>query len=88
MDQFHSRAFANDDIIGSSFAYRVEAIRILGTVLGVDRSMYAPNNDEFEAIAASLSSWLLCLPPSKREILDQEGKIDEMLFQAHMIVNA
>lgn len=41
-----------------------------------------------DAVDARLSSWLLFLPPNKREILNSEGTVDEMLFQAHMIMNA
>lgn len=88
MDQFRDRAFFSKDIVYSSFAYRVDAIRILGTILKLDRSIYARDSNDTEAIEASLNSWLLCLPAAKRELLDCEGKADEMLFQAHMIINA
>lgn len=80
--------FASKDTLHSSFAYRIEAIRLLGTVLGVDRSMYVSNGQDVEMVEASLGSWLLCLPASKHEILGIDGKLDEMLFQAHMIFNA
>ena len=88
MDQFRDRALSSLDIVHSSFAYRVEAVRILGTVLRLDRSIYTRDSKETAAIEASLKSWLLCLPPAKREVLNCEDKVDEMLFQAHMIMNA
>jgi len=88
MDQIRDRAFSSQDIVYSSFSYRVEAVRILGTILKLDRSTYARDSNEAEAIEASLNSWLLCLPRAKREVLSYGGKVDEMLFQAHMIINA
>ncbi len=50
--------------------------------------MYARDSNETETIEASLNSWLLFLPPAKRDVLSGGGKVDEMLFQAHMIINA
>lgn len=88
MDQFRDRAFFSQHIVHSSFAYRVEAVRILGTILQLDRSVYARDSNETTAVEASLNSWLLLLPPAKREVLSCEGQVDEMLFQAHMIINA
>lgn len=66
----------------------MEAVRILGTVLQLDRSIYARDSNETAAVEASLNGWLLCLPLAKRDVPDREGKVDEMLFQAHMIINA
>ncbi|KAI9806632.1 MAG: hypothetical protein M1825_006089 [Sarcosagium campestre] len=86
--QFRNRVFGNDTLFGSSFAYRIEAMRILGTILALNRSIYVRDGKEFEAIEASLSSWFVCLPPSKRQVLTYDGKVDEMLFQAQMIINA
>lgn len=88
VDQFRRLVFASEAIVHSSFAYRIEAIRLLGTVLALDRTIYGSDNHEVETVEASLSSWLLCLPTSKHEVLSIDGKLDEMLFQAHMIFNA
>ena len=88
MSLFRGRVFASHEINFSSFAYRIEATRLLGTILAVGQTARADDNDRVEAIDASLTSWLLNLPYAKREVVDQDGKIDEMLFVAHMIVNA
>lgn len=86
--QFRERAFAKDEDVFSSAAYRIEAVRILGTVIGLGDSSYEADGERVEAVDASLNGWLLHLPPSKQEVLNQEGKVDEMLFQAHIIVRA
>ena len=88
MSLFQGRVFASHEVAFSSFAYRIEAIRLLGTILAVGQTARAEDNDRVEAIDASMTSWLLNLPYSKREVIDQDGRIDEMLFQAHMIINA
>lgn len=63
----------------------MEAIRILGTILRLEHSKYGQDSSQIEAVEASLVSWHLSLPPSKRGIVEFDGKVDEMLFQAHMI---
>ncbi|MCJ1468811.1 hypothetical protein MMC07_007441 [Pseudocyphellaria aurata] len=86
--QFRARTFEKDEVIYSSAAYRIEAVRVLGTVLGLGHSPYEADRERVEAADASLNSWFLHLPPSKQEVLNQEGKVDEMLFQAHIIMRA
>lgn len=86
--QFRQRAFAKDEVIYSSAAYRIEAVRILGTIVGLGDSPYEADSDRVEAADASLNGWFLHLPPSKQEVLNQEGKVDEILFQAHVIMRA
>lgn len=90
----------------SSFAYRVEAIRILGQVLMAVGSS-SPNNPptmgqqeletRLEAAEASLANWGLHLPDVKKELMKPAaaaspgpggGGVDEMLFQAHMVINS
>ena len=66
----------------------MEAVRILGQILAIGRGAYERDNEEFEAIEASLISWQLTLPGPKRGVSNREGNVDEMLFQAHMIHNA
>lgn len=79
--------FAQEAVVHSSFAYRIEAIRLLGVVLAVDRSIHAKNSYDVDIAENKLRSWLLNLPASKHEVVSVDGKIDEMLFQAHMIFN-
>lgn len=61
---------------------------MVSTILKLGDSPFESSLNEVEAIDISLTSWILHLPPSKREVLDHEGKVDEMLFQAHMIISA
>ena len=85
--EMQNRTFVDDGFSYSSFAYKVEATRIMLAVLGLGDDPSALSNQQVETTDAALSSYLLSLPPDKREIVERDGKVDEMLFGAHMIVN-
>ncbi|KAJ6095460.1 Transcription factor [Penicillium sp. IBT 16267x] len=84
---FRARIFADDEdnVPFSSFAYRIEAVRILAHVL-VLNSLPATHHDQLQAVANTLVSWIHHLPDQKIDIVDKYGNIDEMLFQAHFTI--
>ncbi|KAL5359913.1 hypothetical protein BJX96DRAFT_149352 [Aspergillus floccosus] len=84
--QFDNRVFADEERDFSSFTYRIEAVRILGRVVGI-QDLVEGQQDHVEAIDARITSWFHHLPESKAELLRPDGSVDEMMFQATMIVN-
>ncbi|KAK6340958.1 hypothetical protein TWF696_009271 [Orbilia brochopaga] len=84
---FDDRYFSEDTRPFSSYAYRVEAVRILGQVLACGGSDN-PDDPRVDSADTSLVNWMLHLPANKKELVDKDGKVDEMLFQAHMVINA
>lgn len=84
--QFDERIFADEERDFSSFCYRIEAVRILGRVVAI-QDMIEGQQDHVEAIDARVTSWFHHLPESKSELLRPDGTVDEMMFQATMIVN-
>lgn len=84
--QFDERVFADDERDFSSYSYRIEAIRILGRVVAT-QNMVEGQQDHVEAIDARITSWFLHLPESKAELMRPDGSVDEIMFQATMIVN-
>jgi Fungal specific transcription factor domain len=84
--QFDDRPFADDEISFSSFAYRIEAVRILGRVVLLGQ-MTQSHQEQIEAIDAKIASWFHHLPEAKAELMRPDGTADEMMFQAIMIVN-
>ncbi|TGZ77021.1 hypothetical protein EX30DRAFT_352195 [Ascodesmis nigricans] len=96
LKEFDERYFADEPgTVFSSFAYRVEAVRILGQVLAAGGGATGIAGEDWEmrveAAEASLVNWGLHLPAEKRELVRDTAKgggVDEMLFQAHMVVNA
>jgi hypothetical protein len=80
--------FESEETSYSSFAYRIDAIRLLGKVLSIPQAIEDAEgiaDASFDYIDASLANWELRLPPSKRNPMDRAGFVDEMLFQAHII---
>lgn len=68
----------------SSAAYRIDANRRAGSV------MAAVHSDpicfiKLGVAETGLANWALQLPESKRDPMDRDGTIDELMFQAHMI---
>ncbi|KAI9729733.1 MAG: hypothetical protein M1834_006684 [Cirrosporium novae-zelandiae] len=86
--QLRERAFDITMPKFSSFAYRIEAIHILADIIILGQDPYNNNDNEVRLVDEALANWFLLLPPSKKEIIDENGDIDEMLFQAHMIIHA
>lgn len=84
--QFDGRVFDDEERDFSSFTYRIEAARILARVVSI-QDMVEGQQDHVEAIDARITSWFHHLPESKAELLRSDGSVDEMMFQATMVVN-
>ncbi|KAJ5388824.1 hypothetical protein N7509_011365 [Penicillium cosmopolitanum] len=84
--QFDERVFADEERDFSSYSYRIEAVRILGRVVAT-QEMTEGQQDNVEAIDARIASWFHHLPESKAELMRPDGSVDEIMFQATMIVN-
>jgi Fungal specific transcription factor domain/Fungal Zn(2)-Cys(6) binuclear cluster domain len=83
--QFDNRLFADDEVKFSSFCYRIEAARILARVLALTGAQET-QQDHVQAVDNALAGWAHHLPPEKAEIINTYGEVDEILFQAHMII--
>jgi Fungal Zn(2)-Cys(6) binuclear cluster domain/Fungal specific transcription factor domain len=81
------REFLTEEAVFSSFGYQVEATRLLGKVLRLASDTCCARDSAVEAMDGELSNFLLSLPPEKREIIESDGIVDEVLFNAHMIIN-
>ncbi|KAG0645793.1 Transcriptional regulatory moc3 [Hyphodiscus hymeniophilus] len=86
MAQFDNRLFADDEFQFSSFCYRIEAARILTRVLALTGN-HDVHHDQVQAVDNALAGWAHHLPPAKADIIDKLGEVDEILFQAHMIIH-
>ncbi|KAF1835303.1 hypothetical protein BDW02DRAFT_568180 [Decorospora gaudefroyi] len=69
----------------SSFTYLIDAIRILGKVFECARLDSTFEYHAVDVVDQDLCNWRLHLPPSKTDIVNNDGHIDEVLFQAHMV---
>ncbi|EHK99003.1 hypothetical protein M7I_5155 [Glarea lozoyensis 74030] len=89
LSDFDDESFDGKELTFSSFAYRIAALRNLGRVLssGLLQSS-TPDGDAILRVDNHLVTWRLHLPENKKKFINNEGKLDEMLFQAHMITEA
>ncbi|RYP47375.1 hypothetical protein DL768_006543 [Monosporascus sp. mg162] len=87
MEDFDDQIFSGEEREFSSFTYRIAAIKNLGRMMRLPNNGF-PSDDNIDKIESHLSNWRLHLPASKRNCLSEDGKLDEMMFQAHMIIHA
>lgn len=87
LEDFDDESFDGRDFQYSSFTYRIAAIRNLGRVLA-SSALMLPDEPTIDRIDAHLVNWRLHLPDTKKDFINGEGQLDEMMFQAHMIIEA
>lgn len=86
-DDFENSVFADEELTFSSFCYRIEAVRILGRVLAITGE-HGVHRDQVQAVDNALAAFLHHLPASKSEadIINTYGELDELMFQAHVVI--
>lgn len=67
-----------------SSAYRIQAVRVLGMVMELNRSLDIDLDTQIETIDAVLAALLMQLPSSQRDAYGSHCGLDEMTFQAQM----
>jgi hypothetical protein len=66
----------------------VVAARSIGRLLALNQPFCPESSEIVTSIDIAINNWLLHLPEQKQTPLGKDGKMDEMMFQAHMMVNA
>ncbi|TLD38509.1 hypothetical protein E2P81_ATG01052 [Venturia nashicola] len=87
LSEFDDNVFANQEHAFSSSAYRIDAIRLLHKVFMASCGQGAASH-LLDSADVHLRTWALQLPVEKRNPIDRMGCMDEVLFEAHMIVSA
>ncbi|PGH00557.1 hypothetical protein AJ80_09163 [Polytolypa hystricis UAMH7299] len=87
MVDFDNREFEAEDIVFSSFAYLIDASRILGTTLAVSADVGDLIDPRVDNADAGLVAWAFHLPDVKKEMVAGNGKVDPILFLAHMLIH-
>lgn len=87
LEDLEDTDFSGEDQEFSSFAYRILCARNLGKFMRVP-PIFGPDDENLARIEALLTNWRLHLPESKKDALYKDGKLDEMMFQAHMMLHA
>lgn len=86
-NDFERSAFVDEEVVFSSFCYRIEAARLLGRVLTIT-GRHGVQREQVQAIDNALVAFLHHLPPSKREteIVRVPNDTDVLILQTHMII--
>ncbi|CAE7192143.1 hypothetical protein PTNB73_09565 [Pyrenophora teres f. teres] len=87
LQDFHDSVFAEEETVFSSFCYRIEAVRLLGRVLTITGAQ-GVHRDLVQAADNALAAFIHHLPRSKSEaeIVTTFGEVDQLMFQAHAII--
>ncbi|KAH7391007.1 hypothetical protein DE146DRAFT_151575 [Phaeosphaeria sp. MPI-PUGE-AT-0046c] len=85
LQDYDDSAFLPSLTVFSSFVYLIDAVRILGKVFECARLDSTFEYHAVDVVDQYLCNWRLHLPPSKLDIVNNDGHIDEVLFQAHMV---
>ncbi|KAF5679199.1 C6 transcription factor [Fusarium heterosporum] len=89
LEEFNSREFSDDDIEFSSFAYLIGAVKCAALAISASPK-YATRKDSEHIIQSADSvtdAWLLLLPKRQKPVMRNDGAIDELMFQANMLVH-
>jgi hypothetical protein len=87
LEDLEDKEFSGDDREFSSFAYRIQAARNLGKFMRVP-PIFGPDDENLTKVENLLTNWRKHLPQSKRDALNKNCQLDEMMFQAHMMTHA
>jgi hypothetical protein len=87
VEDFDDQLFSGEEREFSSFAYRIAAARNLGRFMRCSPILFQ-DDENLEKIESLLTNWRIHLPPLKRDDLDKNCQLDEMMFQAHFITHA
>ncbi|KAH7123100.1 hypothetical protein EDB81DRAFT_699938 [Dactylonectria macrodidyma] len=89
LHDFDSREFASDDVSFSSFAYLIGSVRcvVLAMATAPEIAAKEASTQVIQAADSIVDGWLLLLPKGRKQVLAKSGEIDELMFQAHMVIH-
>ncbi|PYH87852.1 hypothetical protein BO71DRAFT_489239 [Aspergillus ellipticus CBS 707.79] len=89
LEEFETREFAPDEPIFSSFAYLIGAVRCAAiAILSVPKTARKEDSTQvIQAADAALNGWVLLLPKNHKQVMSKTGEIDELMFQAHLLIH-
>ncbi|KAF4453175.1 hypothetical protein F53441_4114 [Fusarium austroafricanum] len=89
IDDLDSREFTDEETVFSSFAYLIGALRCSALAISVTPKKVIREDSESVIRSADsvIDAWLLLLPKDQKPILKKDGTIDELMFQAHLLIH-
>ncbi|KAJ5930169.1 hypothetical protein N7466_005662 [Penicillium verhagenii] len=89
LHDFDCREFAPDDLVFSSFTYLIGAVRCAAFAISTvpKTAMKEDSPQVIQTADSILNGWLLLLPKNRKQVMSRTGEIDELMFQAHMLIH-
>lgn len=88
LQEFDHREFIHDNVHFSSFAYLIGAVQCAATAISTTPKIAAVEDPTrlIQAVDCSLDGWRLLLPPEHANVMNKDGEIDELMFQAQLLI--
>ncbi|RSM02341.1 hypothetical protein CEP52_007986 [Fusarium oligoseptatum] len=89
LEEFDCREFASDDTSFSSFTYLISAVRCAALAISIAPKVAVKeaSTQVIEAADSVIDAWLLLLPKDDKQVISKTGVIDELMFQAHLVIH-
>ncbi|KAG8162463.1 hypothetical protein KVR01_008228 [Diaporthe batatas] len=89
LEEFDSREFSTDDVSFSSFAYLIGAVKCAALAISISPKVAAKEDSTgmIQSADSIIDGWSLLLPKERKEIMTKTGNIDELMFQAHLLIH-
>lgn len=89
LHEFNCREFSPKNIPFSSFAYLIGAVQCAASAISATPRIAAEGDSThvIQAVDCSLDGWRLLLPPDRKQVMSETGEIDELMFQAHLLIH-
>lgn len=89
MQEFDSRDLAQESTSFSSFAYLIGAVRCAALAISVAPKVAASEDSPqiLQGADSVINGWLLLLPKGQKQVMSKNGEVDELMFQAHLLIH-
>ena len=89
VEDFNCREFAPEGTGFSSFAYLIGAVQCAVSAISAASKIVVKEDSThvIQTIDCSLDAWRLLLPKDGKQVMAHTGEIDELMFQAHLLVH-
>lgn len=87
--EFNNREFLPNNVHFSSFAYLIGAVQCAAAAISITPKVAAAEDSThlIQAVDCSLDGWRLLLPPERKNVMTENGEIDELMFQAQLLTH-
>ncbi|KAF3386401.1 hypothetical protein F1880_000659 [Penicillium rolfsii] len=88
LQEFDCREFTPENTF-SSFAYLIGAVRCAASAISSAPKIATMEDSThiIQAADSSLDGWRLLLPENRKQVMSKTGEVDELMFQAHLMIH-